>query len=82
MAIKVAGLQWAGHLARIHDICVPCRLMYMQPEGLNKVGRPRSRWRDEVEKNARMLEVRSWWAKYMNREEWKKCLKEVKIFGL
>jgi hypothetical protein len=29
--------------------------MYLQPERLRKVGRPRARWRDEVGKDARML---------------------------
>jgi hypothetical protein len=39
---------------------MPRRLMYMQQEGPRKVGRPRARWRDDVEKDARMLGLRSW----------------------
>jgi hypothetical protein len=58
--------------------CMPRRLMYVQPEGLRKVGRPRDRWRDDVGNDARMLGLRSWWATAMNREEWRKLLKEVK----
>jgi hypothetical protein len=42
------------------------------------VGRPLARWRDEAGKDARMLELRSWWATAMNREEWRKLLKEAK----
>jgi hypothetical protein len=60
--------------------CRPRRLMYVQPEGLGKVGRPRARWRDEVGKDARMLGLRSWWATAMNREEWRKLLRETKTF--
>jgi len=46
--ISIARLRWAGHLARMEAIYMPMILMYMQPEGLRKVGRPRARWRDEV----------------------------------
>jgi hypothetical protein len=54
------------------------RLMHMQPEGPRKVGRPHARWRDDVGKDARILGIRSWWATAMNREEWRKLLKEAK----
>jgi len=61
VVISIARLRWAGHVARMEEICMPRRLMYMQPEGLRKVGRPRARWRDEVGSEARMLGM-SWWA--------------------
>jgi hypothetical protein len=48
VVICIARLGWAGHVARMEGICMPRRLMYMHPEGLRKVGRPRSRWRGEV----------------------------------
>jgi hypothetical protein len=50
----------------------------VQPEELRKVARPRGRWRDEVGKDVRMLRLSSWWATAMNREEWRKLLKEVR----
>jgi hypothetical protein len=42
MVIRIARLRWAGHVARMNENCKPRRLMYMQPEGLRKVGRPRA----------------------------------------
>jgi hypothetical protein len=57
---------------------MPRRLMYVQLEGLMKVGRQRARWRDEVGKDARMLGLKSWWATAMNGEEWRKLLSEAK----
>jgi hypothetical protein len=82
MVIRIARLRWAGHVARMDENCMPRRLMYVQPEGLRKVGRPRDRWRDEVEKNARMPGLRSWWATAMNREEWSKLLKVKTLYEL
>jgi hypothetical protein len=76
--IRIARLRCAGHVARIDENCVLRTLMYVQPEGLRKVRRPRARWRDEVVKEARMLGLRSWWATVINQEEWRKLLKEAK----
>jgi hypothetical protein len=67
--IRIARLQWAGHVPRMDENCMPRRLMYVQPEGLRQVGRPRAKWRDVVGKGARMLGLRRWWATTMNREE-------------
>jgi hypothetical protein len=76
--IRIARLRWAGHVTRIEENSMPRRLMYMQPEGPTKVGRPRTRCRDDVGMDARMLGIRSWWATAMNREEWRKLLKKAK----
>jgi hypothetical protein len=43
-------LRWADHVARMVKNSMPTRLMYVQTEGLRKVGRTRARWRDEVGK--------------------------------
>jgi hypothetical protein len=57
---------------------MPRRLIYMQQEGPRKVRRPHARRRDDVGKDARMLGIRSWWATAMNREGWRKLMKEAK----
>jgi hypothetical protein len=58
--------------------CMSRRLMYVQLEGLRRVGILRARWRDKVGKDTRMLGLRSLWATAMNQEEWSKRLKEAK----
>jgi hypothetical protein len=78
VVIRITRLQWAGHVARMDENCMPRRLMYVQMEGLRKVGRPRARWRDEVRKDVRMLGLSTWWATAMNQEEWRKLLRETK----
>jgi hypothetical protein len=42
VVIRIARLQLAGHVARMDENCMPRRLMYVQLEGLRKVGRPRA----------------------------------------
>jgi hypothetical protein len=78
VVIIIARLLWAGHITRMDENWIPRRLMYVQPEGLRKVGRLHARWRDEVGKGARMLGLRSWWATAMNQEEWRKLLNGTK----
>ena len=60
VVIRIARLQWAGHVAGMNEICMPTRLMYMQPEGLRKVGTPRAKCKDERGKDARMLGTKIW----------------------
>ena len=71
MTIRIVRLLWAGHVARMAEICMPKRLMYMQPEGLRKVGRPGARWRDEVTKDEGLVGLRSRRATAMSQEEWR-----------
>jgi len=40
-------------------------------------GRPRLRWKDGMKKDAAKLESRNWTAVALNREGWRKLLKEA-----
>jgi hypothetical protein len=42
------------------------------------VRRPRSRWLDEVNTDARRMGITMWWRKALDREEWRKLLMEAK----
>jgi hypothetical protein len=57
---------------------LPRRTMYVTAIGQRKTGRPKARWREDVGKEARMLGVRSWWSAAMNREEWRRLLREAR----
>jgi hypothetical protein len=57
VVIRIARLCLAGHVARMDENCMSRGLMYVQPEGLRKVGRPRARWGDEVRMDAGVKEL-------------------------
>jgi hypothetical protein len=59
LVIRIARLQWAGHVARMDENCMPRKVMYVQLERLRKVGRPHARWRYEVGNDAHLLGLRS-----------------------
>jgi hypothetical protein len=60
------------------EIHTPRRLTYMEPQGLRKVKISRARWKDDMQKEVRMLGMRRWWATAMNQEEQREFLEEAK----
>jgi hypothetical protein len=57
---------------------MPNLLLHAKTSGRRNVGRPRSRWLDEVNTDAWRMGIRMWWRKALNREERRKLLMEAK----
>jgi hypothetical protein len=76
-AMRVARLRWAGHVQRMEDEQMPKRLLYAKTSGRRNVGRPRSRWLDDVNTDARRMGIRMWRRKASDIEEWRKLLTEA-----
>jgi hypothetical protein len=51
------------------------RLQNANPSGRRHVGRPRARWLDEVNKDAREIIIRTW-SRVLDGEEWRTLLEE------
>jgi hypothetical protein len=81
IATRIAGLRWAGHVQRMEDEQMPKRLPHAKTSGRRNVGRPISRWLDEVNTDVRRKGIRMWWRKALEREEWRKLLMEAKTLS-
>ena len=46
--IKSIRMRWAGHVARMGERRVVYRILVGNPEGKKPLGRPRSRWEDNI----------------------------------
>jgi hypothetical protein len=46
--IKTRRMRWAGHVARMREKRNACRILMGKPEGKRPLGRPRSRWVDNI----------------------------------
>jgi len=46
--IKSRRMRWAGHVARMGEEMVVCRVFVGKPEGKRPLGRPRPRWVDNI----------------------------------
>jgi len=49
--IKSRRMNWVGHIARMGDRRVVCRVLVGKPEGKRPLGRPRRRWENNVKMN-------------------------------
>jgi hypothetical protein len=45
---KSRRMRWPGHVTRMWEKRNACRIMVGKPEGKKQVGRPRSRWVDNI----------------------------------
>ena len=69
--IKARRLRWLGHVQRMAADRVPKKVLHAKPEGSRSVGRPRLRWMDDVETDLRLLGIRRWREKALDRDRWR-----------
>jgi hypothetical protein len=58
--IKRARLRWLSHVERMPASRLAKKIYSGKPEGRRKIGRPRTRWLDDVEANIRKMGFRGW----------------------
>jgi hypothetical protein len=75
-AIKVARLQWAGHIHRMSDAKLPQRTMEGKLEGEVLDDPNYDGWMDGVAEDLRTLGIKSWW-RVARDVSWKKALWEA-----
>jgi hypothetical protein len=63
---------------------IPMKVMMGRLEGVRPIGRPRKRWMDSIQRDAKdLLKVKNWKAQALDRNEWKHIIGKVKArFGL
>ena len=72
--VKIDRLRWLGHVSRM-DQNEPARKVFEDVlEGRRKVGRPRLRWKDQVDESLRILGVTNWREKAKDRAGWRNML--------
>jgi len=52
---------------------MPKKIFIEELEGTRRKGRPRKRWKEEVERNLQVLGVRRWRGLVADRKKWKAC---------
>ena len=69
--IKVQRISWLGHLERMEEDRMPKKIFTQELEGTRRRGRPRKRWKEEVERDLQVLGVRRWRELVADRKKWK-----------
>jgi hypothetical protein len=77
--IKVGQLRLLGHPFRMQEQN-PCRKLTLhKPEGTRRVNRPASRWLDSIEEALKIMGIRNWRRKSLDRDQWGATVKEAKV---
>ena len=74
---QLSRLRWAGHVTRQDDDDLSRRVLLSELGGKRPRGRPRLPWEDGVKEDAAKLGCRNWTVVALNREGWRKLLKEA-----
>jgi hypothetical protein len=69
--IKRQRISWLGHLERMKEDRMPKKIITQEPEETRRRGRPRKKWREEVERDLEVLGVRRWRELVIDREKWR-----------
>jgi hypothetical protein len=80
--IKVGLLKWAGQLIRMNDQQPAKRDFILKPGGSRTKGRPCSRWTVNIDMDIRTIGGHNWKAMAVNREDWRKLLREAMAYIL
>lgn len=75
---KAQRLRWIGHIERMTEDRIPKRIYKSSITGRRIKGRPRNRWKDEVEADIRMLNIRGWRNVASDRGKWRSVVKQAK----
>ena len=69
--IKGQMIRWLGHLERMEEDRMPKKIFTQELERTRRRGRPRKRWKEEVEIDLQVLGVRRWRELVAERKKWK-----------
>jgi hypothetical protein len=76
--IKGQRISWLGHLERMEEDRMPKKIFTQELEGTRRRGRPRKRWKEEVERDLQVLGVKRWRELVTDREKWRDIFRQAK----
>jgi len=77
--IKEQRISWLGHLERMEEDRMPKEIFTQELEGTRRRGRPRKRWKEEVERDLQVLGVRRWRELVADRKKWEDIFRQAKV---
>jgi hypothetical protein len=76
--IKKQRLNWLGHVERMTDDNNVQKINRWKPISKRSIGRPKTRWEDDVLEDIRSMNVRNWKIVAQNRDSWKKTVEQTR----
>jgi hypothetical protein len=76
--IEKQRLNWLGHVERIAEDNIVQRINRWKPMYKRPIGRPKTRWEDDVLVDIKNMNVRNWKKVAQNRDSWKKVVEQAR----
>ena len=76
--VKGQRISWLGHPERMDEDRMPKKIFTRELEGTRRRGRPRKRWKEEVERDIQELGGRRWKEFVTDRKKWKDIVRQAK----
>jgi hypothetical protein len=80
--INAQRLSWLGHVERILPNRSVKSLYSWKPLGARPVGRPKTRWEDDVKADIKKMKVPDWKITFQDRTKWKVLVEKTKTTGV
>jgi hypothetical protein len=77
--IKSSRIRWYGYVERMQNERMPKQIAVATIEGTRKRGRPRKRWKDEVEEDLNIMGITNGRAAARDRRKWRKIVLQAKV---
>jgi len=76
--IKKQKLNWLGHVERKAKDNIVQKIKRWKPMSKRPIGRPKTRWEDEVLKDIKSINISNWKKVAQNRDSWKKVVEQAR----
>ena len=75
--IKKQRLNWLGHVERMAEDNIVQKIKRWKPMSKRPIGRPKTRWEDDVLEDIKSVNIRNLKKVAQNRDSWKKVVEHV-----
>jgi hypothetical protein len=76
--IKKQRLNWLGHVEGMAEDNNMLKIKRGKPTSKRPIGRPKTRWEDDVLEDINSMNVRNWKKVVQNRDSWKKVVEKAR----
>jgi len=77
--LKKQRLNWLGHVERMAEDNIVQKIKRWKPMSKRPIGRPKTRWEDDVLEGIKSINARNWKKVEQNRDSWKKVVEQARI---
>ena len=76
--IKKQRLNWLGDVECMAEFNNVQKIMRWKPMSKRPIGRPKTRWEDDVLEDIKSMNVRNWKKVVQNKDSWKKVVEQAR----